>query len=186
MVISKYDSDSKEIVVEKLRERGVLILPTDTVYGFSGLVPWTDDIIRQIKGRSETKPFIQLISNPDELASFTNDKINDELLKYWPGPLTIIVSLKEDPSKTIAFRCPGDEWLRDIIKMAGFPIYSTSVNRSGFPVMSHISDIIKEFERETSLIVDDGDKINSKASTIVTIKNEKVEIIRQGELKINL
>ena len=60
MVISKELNDSIEITVEKLRNKEVVIIPTDTVYGFSGIVPWTEDYIRQIKGREENKPFIQM------------------------------------------------------------------------------------------------------------------------------
>ena len=67
MVISKELNDSIEITVEKLRNKEVVIIPTDTVYGFSGIVPWTEDYIRQIKGREENKPFIQLIAHPKDI-----------------------------------------------------------------------------------------------------------------------
>ncbi len=182
MVISKFQDDSVEITVEKLRNREVVIIPTDTVYGFSGIAPWTEDLIRQIKGREENKPFIQLISSPKDIQLYTDEVIDDKILSFWPGPLTIIVPQKEDSEKTIALRCPNDEWLRKVIELTGFSIYSTSVNYSGEEILSDVDEIINEFEKNVSLIVNDGNKKDSKASTIISVIDGKVKLIRQGEL----
>ncbi|MGP1586991.1 MAG: L-threonylcarbamoyladenylate synthase [Treponemataceae bacterium] len=184
MLIFKTDKDSEQIVVEKLRNREVVIIPSDTIYGFSGLAPWTEDSIKNIKGRDEKKPFIQLIAEPVDIFEYTDEKISQELLSYWPGPLTIIVPLKDNETKCIGFRCPDDQWLRNIIKKAGFPIYSTSVNYSGSPALNEIKDIVDEFESQVALIVDGGDKKNSKPSTIISIKDSKITVIRQGSWSI--
>lgn len=195
MIIKKENDEaanSIEKTVQILNEGGVVILPTDTVYGFSGLVDFcTDERIRSIKGRSETKPLIQLIAKPEDLFLYTDDEIPQYLLEKWPGPLTIIVHIKkENPYKnkeafsTVAFRCPGDAWLREIISKAGQPIFSTSVNRSGQPVLEEENAIVSEFESEVDLIVADGDKRNSLPSTLVAIENGQVKILRQGALKI--
>ena len=189
MTCSKSDSDSISIAAETLRKGGVAILPTDTVYGFSGIVDCpgkkafcTEKRIREIKGRSETKPFIQLISSPDEISRFSDETMPEELLRLWPGPLTVILKLKTGEST--AFRCPGDEWLRRVIESCGSPIYSTSVNRSGKPVLRSIQDIRREFEGEVDLIVDDGDTGESLPSTIVKIEDGRILTVRQGALKI--
>lgn len=186
MLISKKQHDSIEITVEKLRNREVVVIPTDTVYGFSGIAPWTEDVIRQIKGREEKKPFIQLISSPDDIKYYTDEKLDQKILDLWPGPLTIILPQKEDPSQTIALRCPNDEWLRKVIRLTGFSIFSTSVNHSGNEILSNIVDIVTEFESAVSLIIDDGNKKENKASTIISVINGEIKLIRQGELKIKL
>lgn len=185
MLIRKEDPDSVDIIVEKLRNREVVIIPSDTIYGFSGLAPWTEDSIKHIKGRDENKPFIQLIADAKDIEEFSDVVIPEKLLSYWPGPVTLIVPLKDDPSKSIGFRCPDDDWLRSIISKAGFPIYSTSVNYSGEPVISEIKDIIAEFESQVACIVDDGDRKNSKPSTIVILKENDISVLRQGEVVIN-
>ncbi len=185
MVISKNQNNSIEITVEKLRNKEVVIIPTDTVYGFSGIVPWTEDSIRQIKGREENKPFIQLIASPKDFQYYTDEKIDEKILSLLPAPLTIIVPQKEDKTKTIALRCPNDEWLRKVISLAGFSIYSTSVNYSGQKILSNIHDIVKEFEKDVSLIVDDGNKKESKASTIISVINGEIKLIRQGDFKLD-
>ena len=181
-LIAKDDSNSAELTAQILKKGGVVIIPTDTVYGFSGIVPSSDSRIRTIKGRSETKPFIQLIAKPEDLALYTIDVIPAQLLSKWPGALTIIVNNKE--GGTTAFRCPGDAWLRKVIELCGAPIYSTSVNRSGEPVLDTQDAIIKEFSNEVDLIVSDGDKKGAKPSTLVSILDGAVKILRQGDVKL--
>lgn len=184
MICSKSDSDSIEKCSELLKNEKVLILPTDTVYGFSGVINKTDSEIRKIKGRTETKPFIVLISSPEELSLISDDVIPQNLLKFWPGPLTVIVTDKNDTNKTVAVRCPGDEWLRSVIKACGSPIYSTSVNRSGFPVLGKVSEIRAEFEDEVALIVEAGDAKSSVPSTIVKLENNGYSVIRKGAVEL--
>lgn len=190
MMCLKSDSDSVEKCTEYLRNGKILIMPTDTVYGFSGIVEPagktvynTDARIRAIKGRAETKPFIQLIARPEDIFDHTDDKIPEEILAVWPGALTVIVHDKRG-TETTAYRCPGDEWIRKIIQKCGFPIYSTSVNRSGSPVLDTVEEIRREFEGECDLIVSDGDKKGALPSTIVAVQNGKTVVLRQGSVKI--
>ncbi|MCR4901102.1 MAG: L-threonylcarbamoyladenylate synthase, partial [Treponema sp.] len=142
----------------------------------------TQNRIRAIKGRAETKPMIQLIATPQDLAKYTSDNVPASLLQKWPGALTIIVN--DNRGGTTAFRCPGDEWLRNVIAECCSPIYSTSVNRSGQPVLDEQSAIIKEFGSEVDLIIIDGDKKGAKPSTIVSLLDDQIKILRQGSVKL--
>ena len=190
MTCSKSDPDSARIASDVLRKGLVAILPTDTVYGFSGIVESpgnnyfnADKKIQEIKGRSENKPFIQLISSPEDILTFSDTRIPEKLMRLWPGPLTVIVAVKT--GGTVAFRCPGDQWLRDVIDMCQSPIYSTSVNRSGQPVLTGINEISREFEKDVALIVDDGDCRTSIPSTIVRLDDGEVVVVRKGAVEIN-
>jgi len=182
MICRKSDKGSAELAARLLKEEKIIIVPTDTVYGFSGIVDKTADKIRRIKGRAEDKPFIVLIAKPEDMNLFTPAVLPQKLLDYWPGALTVIVP-SIDRKGTVAVRCPGDEWLRRVIALAGSPIYSTSVNRSGKPVLDTFSAIQREFEADTALIVDDGDKINAVPSTIVQYDGT-VRLVRQGGLEV--
>ena len=184
MICSRYDKNVQSLCSGLLKNEKVIILPTDTVYGFSGIIEKTDSEIRKIKGRAETKPFIVLIAFPGDINEITDDEIPENLLNLWPGPLTIIVSDKKKPENTVAVRCPGDEWLRKIIEECGSPIYSTSVNRSGSPVLSKVKDIVEEFETDVSLIVDGGDSMSSVPSTIVKLTDDGYEVVRDGVIKL--
>ena len=187
MICLKSDSGSAQKCADLLKKGKVLVLPTDTVYGFSGITDGTgntDARIRQIKGRAETKPFICLIAHPEDIKQHTNDVIPQKVLSLWPGALTIIVNEKDGKSTT-AYRCPGDAWLRSVIEMCGSPVYSTSVNRSRSPVLDTVDEIKKEFETEVDLIVSDGDKKGSLPSTIVRVQNGQLTILRQGSVVID-
>jgi len=201
ILIKKENPDSLSRTVEVLKKGGIVIIPTDTVYGFSGIVDLksaashyeSDGQIGSIKGRAESKPLIQLIAKPQDLRLYTDEEIPESLLAKWPGPLTIIVRVKKaspladtaiPEAGTIAFRCPGDQWLRKIIEETGAPIFSTSVNRSGQQVLDTEAAIIKEFASEVNLIVTDGDKKGAKPSTIVSLTDGKIEILRQGDVII--
>lgn len=185
MKCSKTDSESSRLVISALKNKQVVIIPTDTVYGFSGIVPETDALIRKIKGRAETKPFIQLIAAPEDIYKYTDQTIPPELLSKWPGALTIIVRNKSGmPQETTAYRCPGDAWLRNIIAETGCPVYSTSVNRSGSPVLDEPALIEAEFGSEASVIVEDGEKKGALPSTLVSIVDGNVTVLRQGTVKI--
>lgn len=198
----KCDSESVLVTAKALKNQKIVIIPTDTVYGFSGIVSGgsacacgdgpgfmrgTDAEIRRIKGREAYKPFIQLIAAPEDIRQITDDSIPDELFSLWPGALTIIVNDKRDVAggnATVAVRCPGDAWLREVIRETGYPIYSTSVNRSGKPVLTDIADIVAEFGNEVELIIDDGDKRNALPSTIVSLVDGSCKVIRQGSVVI--
>lgn len=187
MIISKNDENSAQITAEILKKGGIAILPTDTVYGFSAIVNHsTDKKIREIKGRAESKPFIQLIAEPKDIFDYTDDFIPPEILAKWPGALTIIVHNKKsfDDSQTTAFRCPKDSWLRNIIKLCNFPIFSTSVNKSGCPILETPQLILETFETNVDLIVDDGEKKGALPSTLIKLENGKVQVLRQGEVII--
>ncbi|MCR4953700.1 MAG: threonylcarbamoyl-AMP synthase [Treponema sp.] len=187
MICRKSDSESIKNVVEALKKGEVVIIPTDTVYGFSGIadsVHECDKKIRTIKGRSESKPFIQLISCPEKIFDYTDEKIPSTLLEHWPGPLTIIVKDNRYSNVKTAFRCPGDEWLRQILAQVSEPVYSTSLNRSGQPVLDEESAILEEFSNDASVIVLGGDKKNAVPSTIVEFEGENIKVIRQGSVRI--
>lgn len=195
MTFSKSD-ENVEKIVGILKNGGVAVIPTDTVYGFSGIVDLkgkqqykTDSLIRKIKGRDENKPLIQLISKPEDIKLYTDEEIPCNILEHWPGPLTVIVPVKKDSPlaeivPTVAFRCPGDKWLRTIIEKCGAPLFSTSVNRSGCPVLETIGEIKSEFESEVQVIVDDGDKKGSLPSTLMLLENNGYKVLRQGAVKI--
>lgn len=189
MIITKTDPLSCERVVNAVLQKNIVIIPTDTVYGFSGIVPAAENAIRAIKGRDEHKPFIQLIAEPSDIYQYTDVKIPPALFELWPGAVTIIVPVYGTPGSevTVGFRCPGDQWLRTVIRQCGMPLYSTSVNRSGFPLLSDISAMEAEFGKEVELIVDGGDCILADAlpSTIVSVSSAgECTVIRQGSVTV--
>lgn len=201
MLLRKQASNSIQATVDALRSRKVVIIPTDTVYGFSAIVPWyvnansstpliddTGNAIRAIKGRSETKPFIELIASPLDYSIYTDTVIPQKILSLWPAPLTVIVKRKKEFAKcsstdSVALRVPADEWLCKVIKACGVPIYSTSCNLANAPILQKIADIDATFGKDC-LIIDDGDKNNALPSTIVDVRGKEIVVVRQGAVSL--
>jgi len=171
-------SGSRHLIRESLKSGKVVVMACDTIYGFMGKVPDTEEVIRSIKGRGENSPFLQLVSDTASLKRAGAILPDTEILKLWPGPFTFVLSLKG--GGTAAYRIPEDESLRQLIREVGAPLYSTSVNRSGKPSMNNPVEIEKEFGDEVSLIEDSGIFQDRLPSTVVDLTGSTARILRQG------
>jgi L-threonylcarbamoyladenylate synthase len=186
--IKKDAPDSAEQSAQALRDGKVVILPTDTLYGFSALVSDVGESkIRAIKDRNDTKPFIRLIATPADIYQYTDICIAPPLFALWPAPLTLVVPLKADIAEregtpSAAFRCPADAWLRRVIALAASPIYSTSVNRSGEAPFTQPDRMAAAFAASVALIVDAGVLPPAAASTIAALTAETCTVLRQGDI----
>lgn len=182
MILKINDSDCFQKCVDALRSEQVVILPTDTIYGFSGIVPSTKDKIMKIKNRPSPKKMIQLIAKPEDVYKYTNQIIPDVFFNLWPAALTLIVRAKTGKD-TIGFRCPRFKWLNDLIEAVGTPIFSSSVNISGSENLNNIAKIAEAFEKSVALIIDAGDK-TAAPSTVVDLTLDEPMILRRGSLEI--
>lgn len=196
MTFLKSDSRSHERAASLLAEGRVCVLPTDTVYGLSGVVDFAGSVrydtarrIQQIKGRAVAKPLIILLDSPDAISDYAGCCVPPHLLGKWPGPLTLIVPLRAgcplvSSAGTAAFRCPGDPWLRSVIRSCGRPVYSTSANQSGSPILERESDIVRMFSGVCDFIVCDGDRPGGVPSTIVSVLEGRESVLRQGAVVV--
>lgn len=180
MILSK--ENSFEEIIDSLVHNKVVIVPCDTIYGILGRSPDTDSLIRDIKGRGESKPFLHLISSIIQFNKLSVIPFPKDLEQYWPGPLTVVTTVRT--GGTIAYRLPSDPFLQDIVSHMESPLYSTSVNISGEKHMWKIKEIIDEFEDKVALIVDDGDFEGREPSTVIDITSTPYKIIRQGALTL--
>ena len=174
-----------------IKEGGTVVFPTDTVYGI-GCDPFNKnsvDKIYQIKQRDKNKPFPVLTYSADfasEIVEF--DKGSKKIVeKFWPGPLTLILKLKEEKLKDslgiedkIAIRVPNNQCLLEILKNVKFLI-GTSANLSGQGSFTKSQEC---FENVTGydVFVDGGDTDNKGESTILEIKDGIPIIHRQGPI----
>jgi len=172
--------NSFESVLDILENNGIVIFPCDTIYGILGRAPDTDSRIREIKGRGESKPFLHLISSIIQFNNLSVIPFPKDLEEFWPGPLTVVTTVKK--GGTIAYRLPKDHFLQDIVSHFESPLFSTSVNISGQSHLCNISEIIEKFENKVDLIVDGGDMIDRRPSTVIDITVKPYRLIRQGDL----
>lgn len=177
-------------VIEVIKQGGVVIMPTDTIYGIVGDA--TNELVIKkvfdLKKRERSKAMLILVSDVDMLNEYV-ECIGDDAKKlinsFWPGPLTIIFKKRNVSDlltggiDTVGIRCPKDDRLLNIIKSLGKPILSTSVNVSGTLQATSIDLVDESILSNVDLIIDDG-ICEGVASTIVGLDNK---ILREGEIK---
>jgi tRNA threonylcarbamoyl adenosine modification protein (Sua5/YciO/YrdC/YwlC family) len=176
--------------VDILKAGGVIAYPTDTIYGFGCDLTNKKAIQRiyQIKKRDPQKPFSFICSDLKNIslyAQVTNPayKIMKRCL---PGPYTfILLGTKLVPRimltkrKTVGIRVPNNNISLAIVKKLGNPIISTSVGFSGGEILSDPLLIEETFGRQIDLTVDGGVLAN-QPSTIISLIDDNVEVIREG------
>jgi len=186
MIVKKENKECIAIASSILLNKGIIIIPTDTIYGFSALMD-KEEKIAELKNRDIKKHFIYLIENKEyalpyiEL-SFYSKKELSHLFSFWPAPLTIIFksNIKEG---SIAFRAPKDEWLQKLLHKIKTPIASTSANISGFSTIEDVEVLKTTFEESVDLIVDGG-RLAGTSSTILDARERPFKVLRQGSYKV--
>ncbi len=176
-------NDSVPDILKILNNSGIVIMPCDTIYGIVGVAPDSENKIRTLKGRAEEKPFLLLIKK-EWVYRFTKIEIGSYFLNLWPAPLTLIVPGLDGYSKAI--RVPDDNRLQNILSELNKPLYSTSVNRSGYKNLSKSDDIEKEFGSKVDLFVNEGDLNSGLPSTIIDISKKPYKMVREGACSIDI
>jgi L-threonylcarbamoyladenylate synthase len=182
--------------IEILKNNGVGVIPTDTVYGLVGCALSQESVkkISDIKNRTDGKGFIVLISSIDDLDIFgieVSETARIFMKKFWPGKVSIeFVSnlpkfnFLKKIGDTIAFRLPNKEDLIKILKQTG-PLVAPSANPEGQSPAKNITEAKKYFGDKVDFY-QDGGELDSAPSTLVRIVDDKVEVLRQGSIKIDL
>jgi len=181
-------------IIEKLKNDGVGVMPTDTIYGLVGqaLNPKTVARIYQLRSRDPQKPMIILISDVADLETF-NIEIDNKtwaiLKKYWPGKVSIILPCEDAKfsylhrgGKSLAFRLPANIDLRGLIKKVG-PLVVPSANIEGKKPAETIEEAKKYFGDALDFYVDGG-TIKTRPSTLIKIDNGQVRMLREGSVRI--
>ena len=184
-------------VEETLKNCGIVIFPTDTVYGI-GCNCFSTKAIKKIfdvKSRSEKKPINVLTDKIEKIENVTKNIKNEEkeiINKYMPGAVTVVLDKNENVPdiltsglNTIGVRIPDNKIALEILKKFENPLATTSVNISGDLPGVEISDFVKEFENKVDIIIDGGKTKIGVASTIVKVdESSKINILREGSIKI--
>lgn len=183
-----------ERVVEILRDGGVIIYPTDTVYGLGCDITKGKAIERvaQIKGlRPDKANFSFIVYDLSHLSDFTkpiDNTIYKLMKRNLPGPFTFILEasnnvpkILKSKKKTVGIRIPDNPIILEIIRVLGNPILTTSVH-SGDVILDYTTDpeLIHEDMGHLVDLVIDGGFGNNVPSTIVDCTGPEIRIVRQG------
>mgnify|MGYP001367494570 FL=1 len=194
LIIMKVNCNDEGIrkSVEIIENGGVIIFPTDTVYGI-GCNPYDTNAVKkiyEIKSREKIKSLPVLASSIEIVKQISIiDEFTEKIIKkYWPGPLTLILKLKDKNLKEslnledkIAVRIPNSVCTLKLLNKCNL-LVGTSANVSGDSSFTDPQECMKNVKNYDIFV--DGGTITSKGeSTIIEIENEKIHVIREGALK---
>jgi len=185
------DKTGIERAIQIINKGGIVIFPTDTVYGI-GCNPYNKTSVEkifEIKSRDVTKSFPILaysIETAEKIVNF--DRVSKRIVKkFWPGPLTLILKVTDKEIKKslnlkdkIAIRVPNHKCTLEILKKCDF-LVGSSANISGKASFTNPEEGIKNLQ-DYDIFVDGGIITSNGESTIIEIENEEIRIIREGSL----
>lgn len=202
MQIIKQDSLNAISSAEKiLTASGVIVYPTETSYGLGCAA--TDkqavDKLYKLKKLPDDKPSILVVASlamAEEYGVFS--EIAKQLAKkYWPGPLTLVMPAKSDnglvfnlinqANQTVGLRWSSYMMTEDLSRAIKQPIVSTSANLSGQSDTYSLTEVELRFKNsidQIDLMIDGGILPDVKPSTVVQVIDQKIEVLRQGEIYI--
>ena len=176
-------------IIEILRNGGIGVLPTDTIYGVLGsaLKKETVERIYRVRKRERKKPFIILISCAKDLKIFgiKLKPFQKKLIKkFWPGPYSLIFDCKSKKfeylhrgKKSLAFRVPKPSWLRRFLRQTG-PLVAPSANLAGMPFAKTIKKAKQYFGKKVDFYFDVGKK-DKKPSVVIDARQKEIKILRK-------
>lgn len=182
------------MAIDALKNNGLIIYPTDTVYGLAWDInsPKAFDRIVKIKGKNALKEnFSMVCRDISQVSQFTlhiNNTIFKLLKQNLPGPFTFILNANNNvprfyksKKKTVGIRIPNNNIALDIVEKLGHPIMTTSLHHED-EILEYMTDpelIHGKYEHLVDYVIDGGYG-NNEASTIVDCTGDDLEIIRQG------
>jgi len=181
--------------IEILRNGGVIIYPTDTVYGLGCDIFQKKAIERiyQIKPSLKDKPLSFICADLKDIAQYA--KVSTQVYRFlryaFPGPYTFILpAAREVPKKlwskrkTVGIRVPDNLIAQILSKELGHPIVSTSVTDENGDILNDEESIVKYYGKLVDLILYSG-TLSTLPSTIIDFSGEEPEIVRQGAGEID-
>ena len=186
--IDELDAEIIDEAINVLSKGGVVLYPTDTVYGLGANI-FNNKAVRtifEIKQRSLLKPLSILVSDVDaidlvaKISNYQKEIINN----YFPGPYTFILQKKTivprvvtSGSSFVGVRVPDNDIARNLANL--FPITTTSANLSNKTMLSNPHDILEQLNCDVDLVIDVGTLESKRASVILDLTTDKPKIVRR-------
>lgn len=170
-------------------------IPTETVYGLAADATNGKAVARiyEAKGRPSFNPLIVHAADlaaAERIAQF-DDTARDLARRFWPGPLTLVLPLKEGAGiaplvtaglSTVAVRVPAHPAMRDLLLATGKPLAAPSANASGRISATRAEHVLATLRDRIPLVVDGGPTMVGLESTIVAVAGGKARLLRPGPL----
>lgn len=194
MKLVKPDAQGLKQAADAIHGGGVVVYPTETVYGL-GCLPSSPKATRRvctIKERTDNP--LPLIASSTEQAQrivLFNPAAKKLAQRFWPGPLTLVLPSKvrypiwvTQGMDTLAVRVSGYPLARELAERSGGVIVSTSANRTGMGPYTRIMDVAREIGEEVDVLIDDGDTPGEAPSTVLDLTGTEPRVLRSGPVTL--
>ena len=190
-------STDRTAAVELLRRGEIVALPTETVYGLAAdaLNPIAVGKIFEAKDRPRFDPLITHLPSRDWLGKIADlPELNRQLIlqladRFWPGPFTIVLPKRDIVPEivtagldTVAVRISGHPAFAEIVRLFGKPLAAPSANRFGRVSPTIAQHVLDELDGRIPLIIDAGPTDHGLESTIVSVRENSIDILRRGPI----
>lgn len=186
-------------VASIIKDGGVVGYPTDTIYGL-GADPFSHRAVTNLfmlKERALGSSIILLVGQDYDVTKLVcvSDTAQKIMHAFWPGPLTIIMPMTKfardnlspfvyGEHDTLALRVPSSKDALALLSECNMPITSTSANLSGMPNPKSAIDVFDTFNGSLPAVLDGG-VLDNSPSTIVSVIDDDINIIREGKITKN-
>jgi L-threonylcarbamoyladenylate synthase len=182
--LSGDDPDDVRRAAQLLRAGCVVAFPTETVYGLGVRADDAEALaeLAVLKDRPEGKEFARLV--PDAFAARAWGRFDAAAGAladaFWPGPLTLVLPARGGGE--VGLRCPDCDVTRRMLALVGTAVAAPSANVSGNPPARDVTDVLAAFDGRISAVLDGGPARIGKASTVVRVRDGKLETLRPGTI----
>lgn len=192
-VLKISETNCAEKAAEVLKKGGVIVYPTETLYGIGGLSlnKTATEKIYSIKKRTLGTPILVLVKDLEMLKSYfiISDKHWNSYKKFEGKPLTLILREKINfpdivsaGTRNIGVRISSNDFVKELFHYIDEPITSTSANISGEKNVYRFHEIINEFKDKVDLAIDSGNLPPSKGSTVLDLTTDPPHLVREGDI----
>ena len=179
-----------ERIVETLKQGGLIAYPTDTTYGIGCNIFNRRGIknIYKIKQRDARKPFSFICADLSDAANYAHvSNFAFKIMKrHLPGPYTFVLDATRivpdsltTRQKTVGIRIPDDEIAMSIVRELGHPLVTTSANLTGETPLHDPQEIEAIMGQHLDIVVDGGIRYGDP-STVISLIDDRIEVIREG------
>ena len=190
------DPDALSCAADVIADGGLVVLPTDTVYGLvcdSRNASAVSDAYR-VKGRRRDLPLALLLQDMAQVSAYVDEipeSAAQAMQAFWPGPLTVVLRDRGEATAavrarrdTVGLRLPAHMVPRLVAGNVGAALASTSANRSEQPPATTAAQALEHLEGLVHLVLDGGPSTLGKESTVVSFVAETPRVLREGALPV--
>jgi tRNA threonylcarbamoyl adenosine modification protein (Sua5/YciO/YrdC/YwlC family) len=169
-----------------LESGGLVVFPTETVYGIAAnlLKAAAVERLKKIKERPEVKQFSLHIADRADIDKYAVDVVPRAYkmaLRFWPGPLTIVLNAPQ--AKSVGLRMPKNDVALNLLRRCDFPVIAPSANLKDHPAPRTAEEAYKDLNHCVDMIIDAGPTELGTESSVLDARELPFKILREGVLK---